>query len=97
MLGEAIAACRCPPRVWLNSSTATIYRHSFDRPMDEATGEIGATPEAKDAFSVEVARAWEKALDDAYGVRTARASSEWTTLDPTTLNYPRNRLMGVFQ
>ena len=58
VLGEAIAKCGHPPRVWLNSSTATIYKHSFDRAMDEATGEIAATPEAKDAFSVEVALAW---------------------------------------
>jgi NAD dependent epimerase/dehydratase family enzyme len=33
--------------------------------MDEWTGEIGPTPEAKDAFSVEVAAAWEQALDEA--------------------------------
>src|SRR2546427_10863576 len=33
--------------------------------MDEATGEIGATPEAKDAFSIEVARAWEEAFFEA--------------------------------
>jgi hypothetical protein len=61
ILGEAIAGCSRLPRAWLNSSTATIYRHSLDRTMDEATGEIGATPEAKDAFSIEVARAWEEA------------------------------------
>ena len=71
-LGEAIAKCRQPPPVWLNSSTATIYRHSIDRPMDEATGETGATPEAKDAFSVEVARAWEKTLDDACAPATRK-------------------------
>src|SRR2546423_12287748 len=65
VLGEAIGRCAKPPSVWLNSSTATIYKPSLDRPMDEATGEIGATPEAKDAFSVEVARAWERALDQA--------------------------------
>jgi hypothetical protein len=33
--------------------------------MDERTGEIGATPEAKDAFSVRVACAWEQTLTDA--------------------------------
>jgi uncharacterized protein (TIGR01777 family) len=65
LLGNAIAQCAQPPCVWLNSSTATIYRHSLDQAMDEETGEIGATPEAKDAFSVEVARAWEQALTDA--------------------------------
>jgi uncharacterized protein len=64
-LGHAINRCASPPAVWLNSSTATIYKHSLDRAMDEATGEIGATPDGKDAFSVEVARAWERALDDA--------------------------------
>src|SRR2546422_4495837 len=64
VLGESIARCSKPPPVWLNASTATIYKHTFDRQMDEATGEIGATPEAKDAFSIEVARAWEEAFFD---------------------------------
>jgi uncharacterized protein (TIGR01777 family) len=64
VLGEAIANCQQSPQVWLNFSTATIYKHSLDRPMDEA-GEIGATPEAKDKFSIEVAQAWERALDEA--------------------------------
>jgi uncharacterized protein (TIGR01777 family) len=73
-LGTAISQCSTPPPVWLNSSTATIYRHSFDRPMDESTGEIGATPEAADAFSVEVARAWEQALDDAPTPRTRKVA-----------------------
>lgn len=62
VLGSTIAASSSPPRVWLNMSTATIYRHSLDRAMEETTGEIAATPEAKDAFSVEVAQAWENAF-----------------------------------
>src|SRR5712691_1211964 len=65
VLGESIARCSKPPPVWLNASTATIYKHTFDRQMDEATGEIGATPEAKDAFSIEVAKAWEKTFFEA--------------------------------
>jgi uncharacterized protein (TIGR01777 family) len=60
-LGEAIRNCARPPRVWLNASTATIYKHTFG-PAHSEEGEIGATPEAKDAFSIEVARAWEEAL-----------------------------------
>lgn len=64
VLGEAIQACKQPPKVWLNSSTATIYKHTFGPAWDEA-GEIGATPEAMDAFSVEVARAWEAAFNAA--------------------------------
>ena len=74
VLGEAIGQCAQPPRVWLNSSTATIYKRSFDRAMDEATGEIGATPEAKDAFSVEVARAWEGALERAHTPGTRKVA-----------------------
>src|SRR5215470_14889193 len=63
VLGEALARCVNPPPVWLNSSTATIYQHSINRSMDDVAGVIGSTPEAKDKFSVEVARAWEEALE----------------------------------
>src|SRR5579872_4769466 len=46
-------------------STATIYRHSFDREMDEASGELGGNePGAPDTwnFSIDVAKEWEKAF-----------------------------------
>lgn len=68
VLGEAIAGCARPPRVWLQSSTATIYAHRFDAPNEEATGIIGGDePGAPDTwrFSIEVARAWERAFDEA--------------------------------
>lgn len=55
-IGRAIAACKVPPKLWLNSSTATWYRHAEDGPQDEWTGEPG------DGFSVGVARAWEEAF-----------------------------------
>jgi len=74
VLGEAIARCRQPPQVWLNASTATIYKHTFDQEMDEATGEIGATPEAKDAFSIDVARAWEETFFHASTPNTRRVA-----------------------
>ena len=61
VLGAAIARAAKPPRVWLNSSSATIYKHTFDAPMDEG-GQTGATPEAHDAFSIEVIERWERAL-----------------------------------
>ena len=41
LLHRAFAELKNPPRLWMNASTATIYRHSLDRDMDEATGEIG--------------------------------------------------------
>ena len=53
-LGRAVAASTTPPKLWLNSSTATIYRHADDRPMTESSGEIGS------GFSVGVATAWER-------------------------------------
>ena len=55
-LSDAIATAAAPPRLWVNSSTATIYRHAEDRPMTESAGDIGT------GFSVEVAKAWERAL-----------------------------------
>jgi uncharacterized protein (TIGR01777 family) len=72
VLGEAVGQCVQPPNVWLNSSTATIYKHSLDQPMDEQTGEIAPSPEAKDAFSIEVAKAWEQTFDQAVAPRTRK-------------------------
>ncbi len=70
LLGRTIASLQNPPAVWLNASTATIYRHALDREMDEATGEFGGNealnhrrrvPETWN-FSVGVARDWEQAF-----------------------------------
>jgi uncharacterized protein len=55
-LGKALLKCKQPPALWLNSSTATIYRHAEDRPMTELEGEIGG------GFSVSVAKVWEESL-----------------------------------
>lgn len=64
VIGQAIAKCKTPPPVWLNASTATIYKHTFGPAWNES-GTIGSTPEAKDEFSVEVATAWERAHNEA--------------------------------
>lgn len=53
-LAQAVRDCEHPPALWINSSTATIYRHADDRPMTEEAGEIGS------GFSVDVATAWER-------------------------------------
>ena len=53
VLGEAIKQCDNPPKVWMNASSATIYKHSLDKQMDEETGVIGS------GFSVDVVKAWE--------------------------------------
>ncbi|MBV8516304.1 MAG: DUF1731 domain-containing protein [Acidobacteria bacterium] len=75
VLGEAIARAKRPPRVWLQSSTATIYAHRYDADNGEVTGRIGGnepdTPEAW-RFSIEVAEAWERACDEARTPRTRK-------------------------
>ncbi len=53
LLGKAIEEIKNPPKLWINITSATIYRHADDRPQDEFTGEIG------NGFSVEVCKAWE--------------------------------------
>jgi uncharacterized protein (TIGR01777 family) len=65
LLGHAIGQSVHPPRLWMNASTATIYRHALDRVMDERTGEIGGNEPnapAKWGFSIDVATGWERAF-----------------------------------
>ncbi|MFN8358000.1 MAG: TIGR01777 family oxidoreductase [Spirosomataceae bacterium] len=59
VLGQALLQLKQPPNVWLNASTATIYRHAEDRSQDEYTGEY------HDDFSVQVAKQWEQAFYEA--------------------------------
>jgi uncharacterized protein (TIGR01777 family) len=73
VLGEAIKRCIRPPEVWLNASTATLYRHTFSEAWNEA-GEIAATPEAKDAFSIEVGQAWERTFNQAETAGTRKVA-----------------------
>jgi uncharacterized protein len=75
LLGEAISRLAHPPRIWMNASTATIYRHSFDRPMDEASGEIGGNEPGVPSswcFSIDVATSWEEAFFAAHTPATRK-------------------------
>ncbi|HCM95964.1 epimerase [Glutamicibacter arilaitensis] len=54
VLHQAVSRAANPPQLWLNASTATIYRHSMDAPNTEEDGRIG------EGFSVDVARSWER-------------------------------------
>jgi uncharacterized protein len=53
VLGKAIQQLINPPALWINASSATIYRHSEDKDMDEFSGELGT------GFSVDVCQKWE--------------------------------------
>lgn len=67
VLGQAVQGCADPPKMWLNSSTATIYkdRRGDLEPHDESSDDFGS------GFSVGVAQAWEEAFGDSVveGVR----------------------------
>jgi len=75
VIGQAIQQAKRPPKLWLNASTATIYRHALDRPMDEMTGELGGNETDAPSswrFSIEVANAWERTFYDADTPSTRR-------------------------
>jgi uncharacterized protein (TIGR01777 family) len=80
LLGEVIAASPTPPRLWINASTSTFYRHALDRSQDEFTGELGDLPSERGtrepanlpetwSFSIDVASRWEQAF---LSIRTPR-------------------------
>jgi hypothetical protein len=76
VIGASIGRASRPPRVWLQASTATIYSHTFGPAHDEG-GEIGGNePDVPRywAFSVEIARAWERALADAATPQTRKVA-----------------------
>ena len=81
IIGKAIEQVSCPPRLWLNASTATIYRHSFDKPMDESTGEIDVIqPSAPSAWNFSTCGRfwiWKKWTCSATGFPLG----QWTALD----------------
>jgi hypothetical protein len=83
LLGHAIAETRNPPRLWLNASTSTFYRHALDRTQDEFTGELGDLPSERGtrepaslpetwSFSIDVAHRWEQAFAAADTPRTRK-------------------------
>jgi uncharacterized protein (TIGR01777 family) len=57
ILGDAVAKSKSPPELWINAASATIYRYSEDKDMDETTGEYGS------GFSVDVCHKWEGAFE----------------------------------
>lgn len=87
LLNRVIAGLAEPPRVWLNASTATIYRHTLDRPgldwpMNESNGELGGNEliggkrRAPDTwnFSIGVAKDWEAAFFETETPRTRKVA-----------------------
>ena len=77
VVAEAIARSAQPPRVWLQASTATIYSHRYDGVNDERSGVIGGDESNAPStwrFSIDVARAWEAAFDQAVTPSTRKVT-----------------------
>lgn len=80
LLHRAFATLANPPRLWMNASTASIYRHALDRDMDEFTGELGGNEHisrrrcapAKWNWTVELIKDWEAAFFSVETPRTRR-------------------------
>ncbi len=75
VIGEAIAQCETPPKVWFQASTATIYAHRYDVPNDEFTGIMGGDePGAPFTWnaSIKIAKAWEAEFEKADTPRTRK-------------------------
>lgn len=56
LLGNVVEDMTNPPKLWINITSATIYRHAEDHPQDEESGDIGY------GFSIDVCRKWEEAF-----------------------------------
>ena len=56
-IGEAIAACPAPPRVWVQAASLAIYGNPGDRICDE-------TAPLATGFSPDVCKQWEQAFTD---------------------------------
>lgn len=68
IIGAVIQQSNNPPKLWVNSSTATIYDYSLTKPMTEDDGDIG------NDFSMSVAQAWEDALFEADTPKTRKVA-----------------------
>lgn len=87
-IGDAINKCNQPPGLWINASSATIYRHAMDRPQDEYTGEI------HDDFSVQVCKRWEKTFYEQQTLQTRKVALRMAiTLGPGGVLIPYFNLL----
>ena len=68
LLGNTIKNLIKPPKLWINVTSSTIYRHAEDHPQDEYTGEIGS------GFSIDVCKAWENSFFETELPQTRRVA-----------------------
>lgn len=66
LLCNVVQKLKFPPKVFIQSSSATIYRHSEDLLMTERKGEIGAD------FSMDVCKKWETTFNSFHLPKTTK-------------------------
>ena len=87
-IGEAIRQCSSPPKLWINASSATIYRHAADKPQDEYSKEF------HDGFSVQVCKLWEKTFFEQITLQTRKVALRMAiTLGPGGVLIPYFNLL----
>lgn len=103
LLGGVIGSLAAAPRLWMNMSTATIYRHALDRDMDEDTGEIGGNewlgpgrrvPDSWN-FSVRVAQDWEAEFFSAFTPKTRKVALRTAVVMSETAGGPFELLLRL--
>lgn len=66
LLGEAINSCNNPPKIWMNSSTTSIYKASYTEEMTEDNTDFG------NDFEAMVGKVWENAFYKIKNVKTRK-------------------------
>jgi uncharacterized protein len=79
-IGDAIHQAIVPPKLWINASSATFYRHALDRPQDEYTGEISELKNDNMPYSLldRMRRRWKKFVA---AVRFGKNSDRYMNLE----------------
>lgn len=91
LLNKVIVGLVNPPKAFINITSATIYREAYDRPQDEATGDIG------NGFSVDVCKAWELVFFETAIPQTRKIALRMGfVLGKTDSAFPRLRTMARF-
>ncbi len=100
VVGAAISKAQVPPRIWLQMSTATIYAHRYDAPNDEASGIIGGSePNVPEGwgFSIEVAKSWEREVDNADTPQTRKVKMRTAVVMSPDHGGPFDMLLRLVQ
>ncbi|HLO99326.1 MAG TPA: NAD-dependent epimerase/dehydratase family protein, partial [Fimbriimonas sp.] len=76
VVGQAIQQAQNPPKIWLNASTSTFYKHRFDAPNDDVDGLLEDDNTLPKVWrqSLEVAQAWEDELNAAETPHTRKVA-----------------------